>query len=107
MRAGQINRRITIERNTAGRDAAGAETESWTTLADMPVWAEVRPAAGREFFDAQQIIAEAKVVFRIRFRSDVDHKMRVNYDGNLYDIHSIAEIDRRKALDIMTTAKVA
>ena len=107
MRSGQIDRRITIEQNTAGRDAAGAETESWTALADMPVWAEVRPAAGREFFDAQQIVAEAKVVFRIRYRSDVDHKMRVNYAGNLYDIHGIAELGRQEGLDIMTTAKVA
>lgn len=105
MRAGQIDRRITIERNTPGRDAVGAETESWTTLAT--VWAEVRPAAGREFFDAQQVVAEAKVVFRIRYRSDVTAKMRVSYAGNLYDIHSVAELGRQEGLDIMTTAKVA
>jgi len=105
MRAGQLDRRITIEQNTPGHDAAGAPTESWATLAT--VWAEVRPAAGREFFDAQQIVAEAKVVFRIRYRSDVDHKMRVSYAGNLYDIHGIAELGRQEGLDIMTTAKVA
>lgn len=104
LRAGALDRRIVIERNTPGRSAAGAEVESWGTLAT--VWANVRPLKGRELFAAQAVQAETTTVFRIRHRDDVTRKMRINYGGGLYGITSIAEIGVREGLDIMAAARV-
>ena len=104
LRAGALNRRITIEQNTPTRSAAGAEVESWGTL--VTVAAEVDPKRGREFFAAQAVQAEALTVFRIRHRSDVTRKMRVSYDGDLYDIVSVVPVGTREGLDIMATAQV-
>lgn len=99
-----MDRRITIEQNTPTRSAAGAEVEAWATLATL--WAEVNPRGGRETFAAQATQAETTTVFRIRFRSDIARKMRINYGGNLYDIASIAEVGTREGLDILATAQV-
>ena len=105
LNAGKLNQRIVIEQNTPTRSAAGGEIESWGTL--TTVLAEIDPRRGREFFAAQAVQAEALTVFRIRFLiSDVTRKMRISYDGDLYDITNIAKVGVREGLDIMATAQV-
>ena len=100
-----MDRRVTIEQDTPTRDTTGAEVESWSTLAT--VWAEVRERRGREFFDSHQVTAEIDTVFLIRWRSDVTAKMRINWDGKLYDIHFVGEIGRQRGLEIMASARTA
>jgi SPP1 family predicted phage head-tail adaptor len=103
MRAGQLDRRITIEQNTPTQGPTGEEAASWSTLAT--VWAEVRQRRGREFFDSHQVVAEIDTVFLIRHRTDVTAKMRVSWDGRLYDIHYVGEIGRKDGLELMTSAQ--
>ena len=103
MQIGRLDRRIVIEVNTPTRSPSGEKVDSWATLAT--VWAEVRPLRGKEFFDAAAVQSEIDTKFRIRFRSDLTTKMRINYDGNLYDIHSIAELGRHAATEIMASAQ--
>ena len=104
VRAGQLDRRITIEKNTPGQDDAGAPTESWATFATVD--AAVQPRQGREFFDSHQVNPEVDTVFVIRHRTDLDETMRINYGGKLYDIHFIGEIGRLEGLEIMASALV-
>ena len=103
MRAGQIDRRIVIERNTTTDDSLGEPIDSWATLAT--VWAEVREPRGREFFAGGQRVAEVDTVFIIRHRTDVTAKDRINYDSKLYDIQFIGEIGRTVGLEIMAKAQ--
>lgn len=105
MRAGEMDRRIVIEQNTPTRSSSGAEKAAWTTLAT--VWAKVMEQRGREFFGSQTVVGEAKAVFRIRHRSDVTRAMRISYNGEIWDIHSIDELPRRTGLDILATARAA
>lgn len=91
MRAGRLNRRITIQNYTTTQDANGNIVQTWTTFAT--VWAAVEPASGREFFEAQQIATETTVKFVIRHRSGITEDMRIkDEDGNLFDIQSVLHI---------------
>lgn len=102
MRAGGLDRRVTIQQRTLGQSASGAATETWADFAT--VWAGKRDLKGREFFDAQKENAEISTEFRLRWRSDVTAEMRLQLDGLTYDIVSIAELARREGLLILATA---
>ena len=84
MRAGRLNRRITLQSATEVRDAYGQAVKTWADVAT--VWAEVMPLSGREREIASQTAAETNVKFRIRWRSDITADMRVVYGGRNYEI---------------------
>jgi SPP1 family predicted phage head-tail adaptor len=103
MRAGRLDRRITIEGVGEGRTASGDVTETWSTVA--VVWAGIRAPRGDEVFAAREEQAERELVFRIRWRSDVTAKMRIQYDGLTWDIEHVAEIGRREGLELRAKAR--
>ncbi len=99
MKAGNLDRRITISVKTATRDSYGAEIIGWSTLAT--VWAQVMPLSGREYFTAAQFVPEAELKIRIRFREDFDETAKITYNNIDYDILHIAEIGRQDGLEIV------
>jgi SPP1 family predicted phage head-tail adaptor len=98
MRAGKMDRRVTIQSNTTSRNSYGEETDSWSTLAT--VWAEVRHLRGDEKFLAKAVTTEKVITVRIRYRSDVTTQNRLVWESNNYDITEVAEIGRREGLEI-------
>lgn len=104
MRAGTLDRQITIEASAVVQDAYGDPVESWMLLAT--VWAQVLPLRGSERFQAQQIDAELTTRFRIRYRDDVTPLMRVAHDGDRYEIEAVIEIGRREGLELLGRAHV-
>jgi SPP1 family predicted phage head-tail adaptor len=105
MRAGTLDRRITIEQRSLSQDAYGQDTATWSEWAT--VWAQKRPKTGREYFEAHQERAEAEVVWRIRHRDGVKAgEMRVNDGDHTYDIESVIEMGRREGLELLTKAEV-
>lgn len=104
MKAGRLNRRITIQEPTETQDDYGEAIQSWATY--RTVWAEKRDLPGNEAFDADQIVAEAVTDWRIRHLSGLTRKMRISYGGDIYDIRSIKEIGFKEGHDIRTTAHV-
>jgi SPP1 family predicted phage head-tail adaptor len=111
LKAGDLDRRITIQLAVKTPDASGEPIEVWSDLAT--VWAEVVPLGGREFFEARQVNAEQTTRFRIRYRADITREMRVIYpipDGDTYGIEAAEEdrrFARREALLITALARVA
>lgn len=105
MRAGTLDRRIVIEKNTPIRSASGAEKESWATFAT--VWAGARHVAGGETFRGIGIVASAEIAFTVRWRTDITEEMRIQFDGDDYDIHRISEIGRREGLVIQASRRGA
>lgn len=104
MRAGRLNRRITIQTPTEVQDDHGQPIPSWATF--RTVWAEVKQQPGKESFDADQVVAETNTIFRIRYLTGLTRKMRISYNSDLYDIHSIAEIGFKEGHEIRATAHV-
>ena len=103
MRAGALDRRITIERPAEVQDAAGQPVPGWDLVAER--WAQKRDVRGRERFAAEQTIGEETAVFVIRWLAGIDATMRVVHDGKVYDIQGLAEIGTRDGLEITATAQ--
>ena len=105
MKAGRMDRRITVQQLTADsppQDSYGADSETWGTYKSL--WAEKRDTGGNETYMGKAIQAEVDTVFRTRYDSGITHKMRIYYDGQAYDIVAIHELGREDGLEILTTA---
>lgn len=90
MRAGNLDQRITFQRNTPASDGAGGSTQSWANFATVPtVWANVKAKAGREGLDEGRTNATFVVQFTIRNRSDVTELDRIIWGGVAYNIRGI------------------
>ena len=99
MRAGELDRKITVERAMAVTSGTGEVTHTWATFAT--IWARRVPIKADEYFTAQQVNAPVDARFQIRWRDGLDSAMRLVYDGKTYDILSIQEIGRREGYDIL------
>jgi SPP1 family predicted phage head-tail adaptor len=76
------------------QDYFGQRRVDFTTLA--AVWAKVEEKSGVEGEMSYQLIAERRVQFLIRWRSDINEQMRILYRGRIYEIESIISDDARK-----------
>jgi SPP1 family predicted phage head-tail adaptor len=84
VRAGTLNRRVTIQARTDTQNAMGEVTWAWTDVAT--VWAAIEPMniKWREYFEARQMQSSADIRVRIRYRRGITTKHRVKYveDGS-------------------------
>lgn len=108
MKAGPLDRRITIERFTESRNEWNEPVFTWLPL--TTVWANSRDASAGESYRAQSVSAEITTRFTIRYSSqvaDVNPKDRIVYEGRLYNITAVREAKdgRRVALEIDAVAR--
>ena len=93
MRAGSLNRRITIQARTTGQDAYGEPLTGWTDVAN--VWADIEDATGNQMIAAQAILNPVETKITIRYRLGVTAAMRVLHKTDVYDITAVLGQDRR------------
>jgi SPP1 family predicted phage head-tail adaptor len=98
MRAGDLDRKVNLERYTLNQNDFGEPIETWSLIAS--VWASRAILSGNETFESDQTAALALYRFRMYYRSDLDATCRIVYEGRNYNIKFIAEIGRREGLDI-------
>lgn len=106
MKAGALDRRITIERYTSVQNEYGEPVVTWTNLAT--VWASWRRASARETLAALEIAAAVSDVFEVRYSgtvSGITPKDRLVYGERNFDIVSVEEIGRREGLRINAIAR--
>ena len=106
MRAGQLDRRVTLLQRTLTRDSFGEAVEGFADL--DTVWARVIHDRSGELSrqNNAQRQAQSVVTFRIRWRGDLNRTMRVRWEGAEYDITNIMEVGRRAGLDLQAVASV-
>ena len=102
MRAGDLDRRIVIEKRVITTSPFNEEIITFEPLAE--VWAHVLQQGGREFLGAEAVTAERRVVFRIRWLAGVSALHRVVYEGRAHNITEVREIGRREGLELHSTA---
>lgn len=106
MRAGQLDRRITIRsRGTIQSAATGAVSEVFTDL--VTLWAAKLDERGRQFAAARQMNAETTDVFEIRWYAGITELHQIASDGREYDILHVAEVGRRKGMHLLAKAKTS
>ena len=119
MRAGILDRRITIQRKTLTASGSGEPIETWATIAGCERRAASAPLPVRagENLALPGIIATDQVTFKIRYSSEVatlNAKDRIIYpalddgsppampaDAHIYDIIAVNELGRREGLSII------
>jgi SPP1 family predicted phage head-tail adaptor len=105
MRSGWLRKKITIESFTPSIDAYGEHQKTWTTYCIRQ--ATIEHLRGREYWEAQQIVAENTVRFRLRYdgtTKNITPKMRVLYDSRYFDIVMTQNIkEKNKELVLLTT----
>ena len=102
MKAGKLDRKITIERLTSDNGFDGAGSDIWAPLVSCA--AGIRQMSGREFMTDTGILSEVKRVFYIRWLEGLRLTDRVIYAGKAHNIVEIREVGRRAGLEIMTVA---
>ncbi|MFN3362823.1 MAG: phage head closure protein [Allorhizobium sp.] len=98
IRAGKLDRFITIERRHDSVSAAGSVQPLWTPHAT--VRAEIVTPELSERTDAAGTIAAESTTFRLRHLAGITPVDRVRYDGRTLNIVSVKEIGRRRGLDL-------
>lgn len=102
MNAGDLRHRVTLQKRVQGFDPIGQPIEGWDDVAT--VWAAVEPLRGREYLAAGAMQSSVEVRIRMRYRPGITSAMRVAFDGDVYDIKAVIEVNtRREELQLMCT----
>lgn len=72
-------------------DGEGGFTKAWAT--QKQVYAKIISMRDTRVLEAAQVIFNAGYVFRVRFDSDIVCHGRFSFDGNVYTIHAVENID--------------
>ena len=95
MEIGKLDRRIIVQTPTDSRDEYGGVETTWATYVER--WCNVRyattPRAG-EAYTADRKTSMYTILFTLRRDSGtkgINPKMRILYDGLIYDIRAISE----------------
>lgn len=91
--AGELDRRVEIQRTTEVQDSFGQVNLTWVQLAQ--VWARFEPGGGGESFVAEQRSSRAQAAFTIRYRAGITPRMRVKLDSDVWEIEAVEEPQRR------------
>lgn len=99
MRAGRLDRTITLDAQTAGApDDYGVSQPSWERFAT--VRAELVTMSTEEFLRASGETSEASLVFRIRYLPGVTNAHRLTFEGRQFDVREVSELGRRQTLEL-------
>jgi head-tail adaptor len=118
MRAGQLDRRVALQRKVTGYSSSGEPTESWSTLVER--WAGVAPVTGDERNAAQQWVAREQTKFTLRWSpeiADLSPVDRIAFPADdaansplvsrsTYDIITVHEVGRHEQLVIVAARRV-
>ena len=98
--AGRLDRRVKLLRATVTYNAMNEPVETFTHVAT--VFANVNYMRDLEKYDSDAVRAEKMAKFVIRWRTDINEKDRVEYDGKTYKIRGVTEMGRREMLELLT-----
>lgn len=88
IKAGELRHRVIIQRyNSGGKDKDGFELPSqWVEHAAL--YAKITPLSSNDLISAQSEQSEVTARMKIRYRTDIDTKMRVIWKGRVFAISS-------------------
>jgi len=101
LRAGQMNRRITLQRPSTAQDTCGGPVRTWTDLGTF--WAEIQPLSGRELESAQRMASEVSHQIVVRYQAIFADTRQVAgyravYRSRIFNIHAALNEDESNVL---------
>jgi SPP1 family predicted phage head-tail adaptor len=107
MRAGDLDKFITIKRATTTTNAFNEKVQTWSDLVTRR-HAMAQPVSDAERFRAGETLSTRKYRFTIRYSAnvaDVDPRDRIEFEGRIYDINGVKEVGRREGIEFTATAR--
>lgn len=89
MRIGRLDRRIELRRINAITSDFGERATSYQSIAT--VWANIDRRGGSEPAKSEQEYPMRKVIFSIRYRTDIGPDDEIRWDGKNYEIQTVEE----------------
>lgn len=102
MRAGRLDRQITIQRSTHSVNEYGTPVFAWVDVATLR--AQLVEGRAEEFLAGGGATDKTLAVFRIRYLAGVTNADRVIHAGQVFNIREVKEIGRRKGLELRAEA---
>ncbi|SOC92567.1 phage head-tail adaptor, putative, SPP1 family [Rhizobium sp. AN5] len=102
MRAGKLDRTITLERQVETVGPTGAVSPAWTII--DTVRAEIVQQSATEFLTGYGEAENGSVIFRIRYLPGITTADRISYNGAAHNLKEITEIGRRRGLELRAVA---
>ena len=87
MRAGKLNRRISVQQLAAGQDALGQPVQTWSLVAEL--WAHILHSSGIEMVKAGAEMSIVRASIRVRYTRQITAGMRVLADGYTYNVVAV------------------
>ncbi|WP_441280509.1 head-tail adaptor protein [Tardiphaga sp. 862_B3_N1_1] len=123
MRAGTLDRRVTIQRKSQTQSPSGEPIDAWANVV-LRRPASMWPVDGSERYASPEEVAGEQIEFRVRYSADVaalNPKDRVIYpalseaqaadqnyvipERSIHDVLAVLEINRREGLKIITNRR--
>ena len=106
MQSGKLRHKSRIETPTVSRDTDyGDVTETWATLGNGEVWANIRPISGVERWQANAVDPAVTHKITIRYHGTVRPKDRIVYNSRYFRILSVLDIDERNETTAITAVE--
>lgn len=91
MRAGELDKVISIQKQVDVSDNMGGFTQTWVdlvtgTATDTDIWAAIWPASAKEQIMSEKEVGTITHKIRIRYRTGVTSDMRVKYGSSYFGI---------------------
>jgi SPP1 family predicted phage head-tail adaptor len=105
-RVPRLDRRVTfIQAVTETGDSNEDKITEWEEIGDFPtVWAEKMERGGSEHVVADRVTYAQPTQWMIRWRDDLNVRMRLVYETQVYEILAITEgEERRRFLKLITS----
>lgn len=90
MRAGDLDKRATLQYPAKSRNSFGEDIETWTDL--DTVWCSIEPVSGAEKWLQQERISEATYKVKMRYRANLDSTMRLHYKNRYLQFLGVLNI---------------
>lgn len=95
--AGMLRHTVAFENPPAVNDGQGGFEGAWTPIATAAaVRGALKPASGNERYFAGQLESPITHHFYTRYRTDITSKARMVYEGRLFQVRAILDIEERK-----------
>ncbi|OAV36031.1 Phage related protein [Moraxella catarrhalis] len=100
MRASQLRYSIKVHQKTISRSATGAVTSKWAHI--LTLSAQFTPLSVKDVITGQAAGTDITARAIIRYRTDIDHTMRVQYAGRMYEIVGEPLADNKSGKEYLT-----
>jgi SPP1 family predicted phage head-tail adaptor len=94
-----MTQRVEILRKVTAPGPTGAPVDAWQSLCRP--WAEVKGVSGRAFLAASAEQADVTYEIKVRYRADIQARMRVTHNGLTLEIVAPLPDERRQWLRLM------